>query len=123
MRYKPAANWVELGNLRSEVARRAAAIMPPGIEFGEIFLEMLDAGSAIPWETETEPYYERHTRAILPLRTNPGVLLIYGSEAASTGPGWLTAISPRLPHAAINMGDSAYVALVLDFRRKETTDG
>lgn len=123
VRYKPAASWVELTNLRNEIARRAETIIPPGIEVGEIVLEMVDAGAALDWSRETDAYFDRYTRAILPLRTNPGVLLIYGNETASPGPGWLTAVSPRLPHAAINMGDSAYVALVLDFRRKEPADG
>ena len=123
VRYKPAANWTELGNLRNEITSRAEAILPPGIEFGEISLEMLDAGAVLDWNRETDAYFDRYTRAILPMRWNPGVLLIYGNEAANPGPGWLTAVSPRLPHAAINMGDSAYVALVLDFKRKEMADG
>jgi hypothetical protein len=122
VRYKSASGWVELANLRSELERRAEAIMPPGIEFGRIFFEMLDTGSTIDWVADEGPYFERYTRAILPLRTNPGVLLIYGNETASPGPGWLTAVSPRLPHAAINMGDASAVWLVLDFRRK-MTDG
>ena len=123
MRYKAAINWVELNNLRSEIARRAEMILPPGIECGRIFFEMLDPGSALNWITEDEPYFLRWTRAILPLRTNPGVLFVYGNETASPGPGFLTVVSPRLPHAAINMGETAYVGLVIDFKRKEVTDG
>jgi hypothetical protein len=119
VRYKPAASWVELGNLRAEIARRAEAILPPGIEFGCIYLEMLDAGARLDWIAEDDSYFTRWSRAILPLRTNPGVLLIYGNETASPGPGWLTIVSPRLPHAAINMGVSTVaVWLTIDFRRK-----
>jgi hypothetical protein len=115
--------WVELANLRGEIARRAEAIMPPGIEFGRIFLEMLDPGATLDWHTETAPYFARWGRAIMPLRTNPATLLVCGTETASPGPGWLTIVSPRLPCAAINMGEHAWVTLVVVFKLKVEADG
>ncbi len=118
VRYKPTAGWVELDNLRSEIEHRAEAIMPPGIDFGEISLEMLDAGATLNWTTETEPYFTRWARAIVPLRTNPGVLFVAGNETATIGPGWLTIVSPLLPHCAINMGAAPCVWLSVDFRKK-----
>ncbi len=120
--YPAAQKWVELGNLRSEIARRAEAMLPPGIEFGLIFFEMLDPGATKNWSREAAPYFDRWTRAILPIRTNPATLLIYGTETLSPGQGWLTLVSPKLPHAAINMGDNPLVMLALDFRKKEATD-
>jgi hypothetical protein len=118
VRYKPTSGWVELDNLRGEIERRAEAIMPPGVDFGEISLEMLDAGAVLNWTTETDPYFARWSRAIVPLRTGPGVLFVCGVETASPGVGWLTIVSPRLPHCAINMGDVPAVWLTIDFRRK-----
>jgi aspartyl/asparaginyl beta-hydroxylase len=120
--YPAARSWVELANLRSLMARRAEAILPPGVEFGRIFFEMLDPGARLDWRVEDAPYFARWTRAILPLRTNPATLLICGTETASPGQGWLTIVSPRLPHAAINMGEYPWVWLVVDFRKKETTE-
>ncbi len=118
VRFKATSGWVELDNLRGEIERRAEAIMPPGVDFGEISLEMLDVGSFINWTIETEPYFTRWSRAMIPLRTGPGVLFVCGNETASPGPGWLTIVSPRLPHCAINMGDAPAVWLSIDFRRK-----
>jgi hypothetical protein len=119
VRYKPTSGWVELDNLRGEIERRAEAYMPPGVDFGEISLEMLDAGATLNWTTETDPYFARWSRAIVPLRTGPGVLFVCGVETASPGVGWLTIVSPRLPHCAINMGDSPCVWLTIDFKRKQ----
>ena len=119
VRYKSTLGWVELDNLRGEIERRAETIMPPGVDFGEISLEMLDAGATFNWTTEDEPYFARWSRAIVPLRTGPGVLFVCGVETASPGVGWLTIVSPRLPHCAINMGDVPAVWLTIDFRRKQ----
>ncbi len=118
VRFRATLGWVELDNLRGEIERRAEAIMPPGVDFGEISLDMLDVGSFINWTIETDPYFTRWSRAMIPLRTGPGVLFVCGNETASPGPGWLTIVSPRLPHCAINMGESPAVWLSIDFRRK-----
>lgn len=120
--YTPAKGWVELGNLCSDIEQRAAALLPPGIEYGRTFFEWLDPGVYLDWNIETAPYFERWTRAILPLRTSPATLMIYGTETASPGPGWLTIVSPRLPHCAVNMGEHPWVWLTIDFRRKDAAD-
>ncbi len=116
--YAATKGWVELGNLRSEIAKRAEAILPPGVEYGRIFFEMLDPGTTCDWDRELLPYFDRWTRAILPIRTNPATLMVYGTETASPVVGWLTVVNPRLPHCAINMGAHPWVWLVMDFRRK-----
>ena len=118
VRYKATSGWVELDNLRGEIERRAEAYMPPGVDFGAIGLEMLDAGATLNWTTKTDPYFARWSRAIVPLRTGPGVLFVCGVETASPGVGWLTIVSPRLPHCAINLGEFPAVWLTIDFKRK-----
>jgi len=121
--YPAAQKWPELGNLRGEIARRAEAVMPPGIEYGRIFMEMLDAGAAMERPAETAPYFTRWSRAIVALRTNPGVLVVCGAETLIPQIGWLTVVSPRLPGYVANMGDHPAVWLALDFRKKDATDG
>jgi len=118
--YEAAKKWVELRNMMSEIVRRAEAIIPPGIEEGVAFMVMLDPGATLDWNRETSPYFDRWTRAILPLRTNPATLMVYGAETASPGPGFLTVVSPKLPHCAINQGDHPWLWLTIDFRKKIT---
>ncbi len=120
--YAPTKGWVELSNMRSEIALLAATIMPPGIEYGRIVFEMLDPGASLGWNRETAPYFDRWTRAILPLRANPATLFVYGSETMIPQIGWLTVVTPRLPHCAINMGAHPLVWLTMDFRRKDSAE-
>lgn len=114
--------WVELKNFLGRIKREAERLTGP-IEFGRIWIEMLDPGVTLPWTTESGPYIERHTRVYMALRTNPGVLMVSGCEAASPAPGWVTAVNVRVPCTAINMGQHPCVHLVLDWKRKEPTDG
>lgn len=116
--YVAAQKWVEFSNLRGEITRRAEALLPPGIELGVVQIEMLEPGTTLDWNRETSAYFERWSRAILPVRTNPATLFVCGTEIASPGPGWLTIVSPRLPHTAINMGEHGLVWVSLDFRKK-----
>jgi hypothetical protein len=120
--YEAAKKWVELRNLRSEIVRRAEAILPPGVEEGLVFFEMLDPGATLDWHTETSPHFDRWTRAIMPVRTNPMTLFVCGTETASPGPGWLTIVSPKLPHCAINQGPHPLVWLTMDFRKKASAE-
>ena len=53
--YEAAKKWTELRNLRSEIVRRAEAILPPGVDEGLVFLEMLDPGATLDWNRETPP--------------------------------------------------------------------
>jgi hypothetical protein len=117
-RYAAAKGWVELDNTLSEIEGKAAMILPPGIEYGLVYLEMVDAGGAVASRGEASDYFTRWSRMILPLRANPATLMTYGVETSSPGLGWLTIVSPRLPHAAINAGEMPFVVLVMDFRKK-----
>jgi len=120
--YPSAQKWIELANLRSEIARRAEGIMPGAIEFGRIHFEMLDAGARLDWCVEDTPYFARWQRSVLPIRTNPGFLRIAGNEAGSPAQGWLTLVNVRVPNAQINSGEHPAVHLIMDFRRKTGED-
>lgn len=113
--------WVELKNFLGRLKREAEKLVGP-IDLGRIWIEMLDPGVTLPWKTESGPYIERYTRVHMALRTNPAALMISGSEAASPAPGWVTAVNVRV-HTAINMGQHPRVHLVVDFKKKEATDG
>lgn len=111
-------DWVELNNLIDDIVRRAEAILPPGIDRGLTFMEMIDPGAAIGWAGEGGAYFERWSRAMIAVRTNPGVLLVCGVETLAPAVGMLNVVNPRAPRAALNSGEWPFVALVLDFRRK-----
>lgn len=119
-RYPGAKDWVELANLLDEIKSRAEALFPPGIDEGLVFLDMVDAGAALAWRGETEPYFERWSRAMIALRSNPGLTLMCGGETMTPAVGMLNVVSPRLPRAALNQGEHAAVWLSVDFRRKPT---
>ena len=107
-----------IGRLKREAEKIAGPI-----DLGRIQIEMLDPGVTLPWTTESGPYIERYTRVHMALRTNPATLMVSGNEAASLAVGWVTAVNVRAPCTAINMGAHPRVHLVLDWKRKEPTDG
>ncbi len=117
-RYPAGKDWVELSNFEGEITGRAEALFPPGIDLGLIFFEMLDPGAAVAWRGETEPYFERWSRAMIAVRSNPGVVLLAGNETMTPAGGMLNIASPRLPRAALNMGEWPAVWLSVDFRRR-----
>lgn len=117
-RYPGTKGWVELDNLLGEIGERAVALMPPGVDEGLVFLEMLDPGAAVAWRGETEPYFERWSRAMIAIRSNPGVVLLAGHETMTPAVGMLNVVSPRLPRAALNMGEWPCVWLTIDFRKR-----
>ncbi len=57
---------------------------------------------------------------MIAVRSNPGVVLLAGHETMIPGGavGVLNIVSPRLPRAALNMGEWPAVWLTVDFRRK-----
>ena len=120
--YAVTTKWVELANVRSRLKRIGDQAMGD-IEFGRIWLEMLDSGARLPWDDgENGPYAERWTVLHLPLRTNPAAMMYAGTEVASPGHGWATLVNVRLPHSAINLGEHSRIHLVAEFRKKEATD-
>ena len=114
--------WVQMTNFLGRLKREAEAILGP-IDLGWVFLEMLDPGAAIAMPAMTGSYFERHTRVVMALRTNPATLMVSGVETASPAPGWVTAVNERGPGYMANMGQHPRVHLVVDFKKKEPTDG
>ncbi len=107
-----AAKWPELKVLLGRVQRAG------DVEFGRIWIEMLPAGSLGSFEIAAESPY---VRTWLALRWNPGALLYSGPESWCLQPGWITLVNQRVPFAAVNMGETNAVALVVDSREKEAT--
>ena len=120
--YQTAKDWVELSNLRSEILLKAEAILPPGVDEGLVFFEMIDPGAAVAWRGETDEYFGRWSRAMIALRTSPGLTLVCGSETMSPAVGMLNITSPRLPRAALNQGEWPAAWLTIDFKRKPAVE-
>lgn len=121
-RHAAGKDWVELDNMLSEITDRAEALFPPGVDLGLIFFEMIDPGAACAWRGETDAYFERWSRAMLAVRSNPGIVLLAGAETMTPAVGMLNIVNPRLPRAALNMGEWPAVWLTVDFRRKTERD-
>lgn len=113
----PLAKWPEMARMIRRLGRIGEE--QGGIEFGRIFLEMLDPGMRLSWTLDDNAYAARFTRVHLPLRTNPAAMMHSGIEQANLLPGALTAVNQRAPHSAINLGEWPRVHLVADFRRKD----
>lgn len=112
------AKWPEL---RSVLARiKEWGKQAGGIELGRIEFEMLDPGMMLPWSRDESEYRKRFLRAALPIRTNPGAVMVCYNELASPAAGFLTLYSPAAMHTAANHGEYARVHLNLDFRKVET---
>jgi hypothetical protein len=114
--------WVAMTNFLGRLKREAEKLVGP-IDLGLVFLEMLDAGTAVVMGAGSGAYIERYTRVHVALRTNPAALMVSGSEASSPAPGWVTAVNVRVPCYAVNMGQHPRVHLVVDFKKKEPADG
>ena len=118
--YKAATNWPELKNLLGRIQRLGD--LGGGVELGRVFLMMLDAGAMQDWRREASPYFERWSRALVAVRSNPGVVMVIGAEAFQPGPGILNVVSVRLPHTMANFGETPAIMLAVDFRRKADAD-
>jgi aspartyl/asparaginyl beta-hydroxylase len=112
--FKPYGRWAECKNMLGQLKRIGDAQLGE-IEFGRVFLEMLDPGACLPWEMPQETGF---LRAHLALRTNPQARVYAGTESAHLLPGQLTVIAGG-PQCAVNLGAWPRVHLVCDFRKKE----
>lgn len=111
------AKWPEVKNTLSQMKRIGdAQLGPPGIEYGRVFLEMLDAGAATPWRASIASPMRPFLRAHLPLRTNPGAVLYVGRESMHLFPGQLTIVEQRGLQSGVNFGEWPRIHLVADFR-------
>ena len=112
-------DWVEMSNILTRIEGLGDAL--GGVEFGSIFLEMLDPGTCLSWRRKSGEYYEKHSRLYLPLRTNPAAMMYSGTESASPQVGCLTLVNVRMAHSAINLGDWPRISSIIYFRKKEPT--
>jgi hypothetical protein len=109
--------WVEAKTTISRLKRIGDQL--GGADFGRVALQMLKAGATLPWDMESGPYYDRFSRAVLPLRTNPGVMLYSGVESWAPVIGLLTVVNHRVVQSAINLGEHPAIWMSLDFCRKD----
>lgn len=117
-----AVKWPEFKTMLGGLERMGEQITGGKIEFGRIFLEMLDVGTLVPWRRLESEYFERFNRLHLALRTNPGAMLYSGCEAIQLLPGQLTRVNVRVPHSAINLGNSPRIHLILDVRKADPVE-
>lgn len=119
--YQTYAKWPEMKNILGRLKRIGDGIVAdPGIEFGYIFLEMLDAGSVTAWRPPEDP--PSWLRVHLPLRTNPDAFLFAGRESAHLLPGSLALVNRAIWSCAANWGEASRIHLVADFRKKAATE-
>jgi hypothetical protein len=111
--YQPYGRWVEMKNMLGQLKRIGDARLG-GIEWGCVWLEMLDPGTALPWYMHHDQFMRGH----LPLRTNPGARIMAETESAHLLPGQLTIVNVAVMGSAVNFGEWPRVHLVCDFRRK-----
>ena len=100
--------------------RRMLQIANPTLEVGEIgkaWFEHLGTGEVIDWRRDAGPYAEAHVRFHVPIIVNPGERLISGTETFLPIVGVMMSMAHLIPHSAINMGETARVHLVVDFRK------
>lgn len=109
--------WPQLRNTLMRIMRtaREALRADKKLENGRIVLEMLDPGNALPWIVDQSDYRREHIRLAYTLRSNPAAMLFVGIEACAPTPGRVE-ILPNLPMTAINLGETALIALVIDVR-------
>jgi aspartyl/asparaginyl beta-hydroxylase len=115
--YQPYGRWIEMKNMLGQLKRIGDERLGE-IEWGRVYLEMLDPVATLPWRAQTEPYYQRFMRAHLPLRTNPAARIMAETESANLLPGLLTIVNVAVVGSATNFAEWPRVHLVCDFRRK-----
>jgi hypothetical protein len=108
--------WPELTGMLNRIKRQGEAI--GGVEFGNVFIELLSGGSALPWRAERGEYFTRYERSHMALRTNPAALMYSGLETLHMAEGWLNAVNVCALHSAVNLADTPRIHLVLDTRAK-----
>ena len=118
-------NALDLDTLNKwpELKRAIAHIKHPGgveVEFGEIFLQLFPPDYACLWSPpETGAYWERFSRLVMSLRTNPLFVHHSGAETQHLPPGVVTWINQLTWTSAINMGETQAIVLVTDVAKKE----
>ena len=110
--------WVELDTVRRKIEDAATQRIGGAIEFGRIFFEMLDPGVHQGLRRDSRPYAARHARLIVGIRSNPGCWLWCPPEQFLLSAGQVIMTTAGLLHAAVNLGDTPRVNLVIDVKAK-----
>jgi hypothetical protein len=113
--------WVELDAVRRKLDDAATARIGGGVDYGRIFLEMLDPEAHIALRRDTRHYAARHLRLVVCIRSNPGCFLWCPPEQLGLVPGQIILTSAGLLQAAVNLGDTPRINLIIDVKQKITT--
>lgn len=106
--------WPEARAVLERIRVAARTNFKADLEWGRIWLEMLDAGSGTRPRRDPSLYAQRHLRLLCGLRCNPGAYLWCPPEQHVLRSGEIVATAPSLWHAAVNMGDFSRINLVID---------
>lgn len=109
----PAGRWPECHDVVQKILHAR-----PDLALGRIYFELLDPGATIPLHHDTRPYALRHTRLLVGVRTNPAAYLWCPPDVWLMQPGQVVLTQPALWHAAINMGETPRITLVVDVRQE-----
>ena len=107
-----AGRWPELHSVVQEILHAR-----PGLALGRIYLELLDPAETIPLRRDTRPYALRHGRLLVGLRCNPAAYLWCPPDTWLIQPGQVVLTQPALWHAAVNLGRTPRITLVIDLRQ------
>lgn len=108
------SRWAEARAVLERIALSAKQRTGADVEFGRIFLEMLDAGTGARPRRDLSPHASRFARLICGVRCNPGSILWCPPEQHILTPGEVVMTAASLYHGAINMGEFSRVNMVID---------
>ena len=106
--------WPELSLLIRKIVDARPGLVP-----GHIYLELLDPGATQPLRRDTRPYALRHHRLLVGLRCNPAAYLWCPPDVWLMQPGQCVATPPGAWQAAINMGETPRITLVIDLKQEQ----
>lgn len=108
------ARWSEARAILDRIALAAKQRTGANVDFGRIFLEMLDAGTGTRPRRDLSPGAQRYARLICGLRCNPGAILWCPPEQHVLSAGEVVMTASALYHGAINMGEFSRINMVID---------
>jgi hypothetical protein len=110
------SRWPEVRAVLQRVEAFCKKRFSADIEFGRVYLEMLDPGTAAPTRSARNHYGFSHLRLVLALRANPGAYLWCPPDQLVLTAGQLVLTGPALWHGAVNMGEYSRINLVVDIK-------
>lgn len=106
--------WPECRAVLEQIRLAAKTQFMANLEWGRIFLEMLDPGTGTRPRRDLSAYAQHHLRLICGLRCNPGAVIWSPPEQYVLKSGEIIATGPALWSAAVNMGEFSRINLVID---------